>query len=486
SVGALPFSALQAAWSVILSTYVGAQDNVIFGTILAFPEHDSYSTTKNSYRIVPTEGPLFKSGSGNPATIGDILNQLTESTTLAARSRKQTAHVSTTWERLGRSGTTVAFFENNELSNVQHCVDDGFALRISAFPSTDGLVKIHASYTDLVLDKASALVLLAQLEDVLSYITSNPTNQIESSRTAIRASLLSIYNQDVPQVNGFHAEAQFLHSQFESTARENPDQLALEFWHNTHGENSTSWTYGELNARADILARYLNYHFGQLSDRPIPICMERCAELYVAILGIIKSGGAWCPVDASFPPRRRHDLIARTGSQILIVADQDLANNTNGIPQGVVAVDITRIDATSLQHVELSNVQIGSLAYLIWTSGTTGAPKGVPVHHEAALTSMRALQRSIPTDVTGGVVRCMQFSHFTFDVFVQDLFYTWGVGGSIISSTRGIMLGSFAELANKTKATHAHLTPAFAASVPRQRCTSLEVITMIGEKLSQG
>lgn len=486
SVGALPFSALQAAWSVILSTYVGAQDNVIFGTILAFPEHDSYSTTKNSYRIVPTEGPLFKSGSGNPATIGDILNQLTESTTLAARSRKQTAHVSTTWERLGRSGTTVAFFENNELSNVQHCVDDGFALRISAFPSTDGLVKIHASYTDLVLDEASALVLLAQLEDVLSYITSNPTKQIESSRTAIRASLLSIYNQDVPQVNGFHAEAQSLHSQFESTAREKPDQLALEFWHDTHVENSTSWTYGELNARADTFARYLIYHFGQLADRPIPICMERCAELYVAILGILKSGGAWCPVDASFPPRRRHDLIARTGSRILIVADQDLSDKTDGIPQGVVAVDITRIDATSLQHIELSNVQIGSLAYLIWTSGTTGAPKGVPVHHEAALTSMRALQRSIPTDVTGGVVRCMQFSHFTFDVFVQDLFYTWGVGGSIISSTRGIMLGSFAELANKTKATHAHLTPAFAASVPRQRCTSLEVITMIGEKLSQG
>ncbi|KAL8646232.1 MAG: hypothetical protein Q9226_006955, partial [Calogaya cf. arnoldii] len=480
SVGALPFAALQAAWSVILSTYLGAQDNVIFGTILS----------SDISHVIPTEAPLFTSGSWNPATIGHILNQLTESTTSASQSRKQSASLSATWEHLGRGGTTVAYYgeivsEKHKTSHVQRLKDHGFALSISAFPSTDGLLKIRASYTDLVLDEPSASVLLAQLEDLLSYITSNPTKHIESSRTAIRASLLSLSHQKVPQINGFHAEAPLLHSQFENTAREKPDLPALEFWHDIYSEKFTSWTYGELNARADVLAKYLKNRFGQLSITPVPICMERCPELYVAILGILKSGGAWCPVDDSFPARRRHDLIARTGSQILIVADQDVANKTDGIPQGVVVVDITKINATSLQHVELSNVQMGSLAYLIWTSGTTGAPKGVPIQHEAALTSMRALQRSIPTDVTGGVVRCMQFSHFTFDVFVQDLFYTWGVGGSIVSSTRGIILGSFAELANKTKATHAHLTPAFAASVPRQRCTSLEVITMIGEKLPQ-
>ncbi|KAL8846640.1 MAG: hypothetical protein Q9221_008280 [Calogaya cf. arnoldii] len=485
SAGALPIAALQAAWSVILSTYVGAHDNVVFGTILT-----SNSTNSDSYHVIPTEAPLFTSGSWNPAIIGHILNQLTESTTATSRSKKQSARLSATWERLGRGGTTVAYYGENVSqthgpSYAQRLQDHSFALSISAFPSTDGLLKIQASYTDLVLDEPSASVLLAHLEDLLTYITSNPTKKIESSRTAIRPSLLSLSNQNVPQVNGFHAEAPLLHSQFENTARENPDLPALEFWHDVYSERFTSWTYGELNARADVLAKYLKNRFGQLSDTPVPICMERCPELYVAILGILKSGGAWCPVDASFPARRRHDLIARTGSQILIVADRNRAEKIDGIPQGVVVVDITKIDATSLQHVELSNVQMGSLAYLIWTSGTTGAPKGVPIHHEAALTSMTALQRSIPTDVTGGVVRCIQFSHFTFDVFVQDLFYTWGVGGSIISSTRGIMLGSFAELANKTKATHAHLTPTFAASVPRQRCTSLEVITMIGEKLSQ-
>ena len=98
---------------------------------------------------------------------------------------------------------------------------------------------------------------------------------------------------------------------------------------------------------------------------------------------------------------------------------------------------------------------------------------------------MKSLHQCIPSDVKQGNVRCLQFSQFTFDVFVQDLFYTWGVGGTLISSDRATMLGNFAELATKTKATHAHLTPAFAASVLRDTCPTLEVVTMIGEKLTQ-
>lgn len=84
-----------------------------------------------------------------------------------------------------------------------------------------------------------------------------------------------------------------------------------------------------------------------------------------------------------------------------------------------------------------------------------------------------------------GKVRCLQFSQPTFDVFVQDLFYTWGLRGTVISATKDIMLGSFAQLSNETKATHVHLTPAFATIVPRRNIKTLQAITMIGEALPQ-
>ncbi|KAL8996350.1 MAG: hypothetical protein Q9169_004116 [Polycauliona sp. 2 TL-2023] len=491
SVDALPVSLLQAAWSVVLSMYVGAHDNVIFGTFIRTHNGDPKSQFKDEDHLISTEAPLFASGSWNTATIGDVLAHLAKSNDCAVQSKQHQDVEAIAFKGLSKNATLVAFHDAECCDHEEQLysgtsADDFVALGIEVFPAPNGLLTLRASYAENVLDEGSALVVLAQLEDLLCYMTTNLAKPIQSScQTAIRPLLLSIYNQDVPEINGFYAEAPLLQSQFEITARENPDLPALEFWYDLNAEQPTRWTYGELNAKADVFARYLKCHFGQLSDKPIPICMDRCPELYVAILGILKAGGGWCPVDASFPARRRHDLIVRTGSQILIVADQHLANDPDDIPQGVASIDITTIDPAAVQQVDLFDVQMGTLAYLIWTSGTTGAPKGVPIHHDAALTSMRALQRSIPTDVTGDTVRCMQFSHFTFDVFVQDLFYTWGVKGSIISATRSIMLGSFAQLANKAHATHAHLTPAFAASVPRHRCTSLEVVTMIGEKLTQ-
>lgn len=279
-----------------------------------------------------------------------------------------------------------------------------------------------------------------------------------------------------------------LHAQFENFARDSPHRIALDFRKDIHSEepsDNSIWTYEQLNQRADIFATHLIHRFGQLADKVVPICMEKLPELYVAVLGILKAGAAWCPIDPAFPVRRRHELIARTGAQMLVVAERSLASRTGSLPHGIVTVNITCLEGTVADRTESPSAGMGSLAYLIWTSGTSGDPKGVPVHHEAAVTSMRAIQRSIPAHVSGGIVRCLQFSQFTFDVFIQDLFYTRGIRGTIISSTRETMLGSFAELATKTNATHAHLTPAFAASVPRKRCPTLQVITMIGERLLQ-
>ncbi|KAL8681981.1 MAG: hypothetical protein Q9186_001923 [Xanthomendoza sp. 1 TL-2023] len=486
SVDALPVSALQAAWTVVLSTYVGAQDKVIFATAIDLPpNHDSQSASNHTYCLIPTDARIYTSGIVNPASATDILKQLTKS----IENNIQTAGIGTTLEHLGRHDTLVAFHSKecsgDEAPYNTHIPQGHLALGITASPGPSGFLKLQATYTDRVLDEPSALVVLAQLNDVLEFILTHFDKPIHTSLTAVRTSLLSISNQQLPHINGCHTNTPRLQLQFEETARLNPDITALEFWHDLDSEQFTTWTYGELNARADAFAKALVHSFGPQSDKVVPICMEKRPELYVAILGILKSGGAWCPIDASFPAARRHDLIARTGSELVVLADQCLAEETEGIPQGVVTFDITAINEVEVQQIDLSNIKIGTLAYLIWTSGTTGAPKGVPIHHDAAVTSMKALQRSIPTDVAEGAVRCMQFSHFTFDVFVQDLFYTWGIRGAIISSTRGIMLGSFSELANKSIATHAHLTPAFAASVPRQRCKTLEVITMIGEKLSQ-
>lgn len=496
SLGASPTAALQAAWAVLLATYTAAQDDVIFTTLMSSPtSHDPDYLSEDAYHATPTRVCLNTPQKWGQTTSGSILKHLTESNVLALRRSKQPVVSAGHHEGLSKHGTILAL-------KSKKCSDDDGVFKLSnglfgseelavslvVGPDLAGFLELKVLYIDQVLNETGALVMLKQLDDVLAFILTNPANPIANSLPAIRTSLLSTMNETPEEFTKYCSQAPQLHAQFENFASSSPHSVALVFMNDMRSEKSSDnaiWTYEQLNDRAEMFAAHLIHHFGQLTDEIIPICMGRRPELYVAILGVLKAGGAWCPIDASFPARRRHDLIARTGARMLIVAEQKPADSTEGIPHGVVTVNITGLEDTIADRFEIPSANMGSLAYLIWTSGTTGDPKGVPIHHGAAVNSMRNLQRSIPFDVTGGVVRCLQFSHFTFDVFVQDLFYTWGVGGTVISSSRELMLGSFAELATKTNATHAHLTPAFAASVPRERCPTLEVVTMIGEKLPQ-
>ncbi|KAL9136511.1 MAG: hypothetical protein Q9175_002274, partial [Cornicularia normoerica] len=497
SLGASPIAALQAAWAVILSTYTATQDDVIFTTLIASPAGPkSECLSENDFHAILTRVCLNNLQKWGQRTTGSLLSHLTESNAQALRRSKQPVVSAAHHEGLGKHGTMIAL-KSKEYSKDGNSVlrisnglfeSGGLAVSLVACPDLAGFLELKVLYMDLVLNETSALVMLNQLDDILASILANLAKPISSSLAAIRTSLLST-SSDIPEESrGSRSQAPYLHAQFEDFASHSPQRVALDFRKDMYSEKSsdnTTWTYEQLNEKAEIFATHLIHRFGQLTDEVIPICMERRPELYVAILGVLKTGGAWCPIDVSFPARRRHDLIARTGARILVVAEQKPADSTESIPQGIVVIDVTSREDIVADRIETPSAKMGSLAYLIWTSGTTGHPKGVPIHHEAAVTSMRALQRSIPVDVTGGIVRCLQFSQFTFDVFVQDLFYTWGIGGTVISSTQEIMLGSFAELATKTDATHAHLTPAFAASVSRKQCPTLEVITMIGESLPQ-
>ena len=495
SLDALPIAALQAAWAVILSTYTAAKDDVVYTSLIPFPAcQTSHAPEEDAFYECRTRVCLRNPQRPCQETSDNILKHLTESNKLALCQSKQSVPRAARFEERSRNGTSVTLTSKNSRGDdnsvlKRNCIEgEELAVSIVAWPDDTDSLTLKVLYSDLVLNQTGALVMLEQLEDILMFVLENPEKSIADSLTAIRSPLLSILNETSQEFTDLVAQAPQLHAQFESTARYNPHRVALDFRKNIDPSKSSeniTWTYEQLNDRAEIFAKHLINRFGQLTDDVVPICMIKCPELYVAVLGILKTGGAWCPIDPSFPPRRRHDLIARTGARILVVGGQDYVDSSNGIPQGVITVDIACLPQSVPERVTVSVIKRGSLAYLIWTSGTTGDPKGVPIHHKAAVTSMRALQESIPIDVTGGIVRCVQFSQFTFDVFIQDLFYTWGVGGTLISSTQEVMLGSFPELATQSNATHAHLTPAFAASVRRERCPTLEVVTMIGEKLPQ-
>ncbi|KAL5339847.1 hypothetical protein BJX70DRAFT_397316 [Aspergillus crustosus] len=501
SIGSTPLSVLQASWGAILLGYTGTPDqDVVMGSVVSGRlDQASQACIGPTFTITPSRVSIQQLKKDSSTVTNKSAVRYLSSSNARALSYLQPRLGSVTvgdgqlpydtilaYQDFGSDPTSSEIW-----TSVEHpTMANDFSVMIEVIPEPDSSLTLRATF-DTKLDQAGAEIMLGQMDGIVRYILEQPDASFEDALFQARSDHMSIANP-TPVSALEVGEGSLLQSQFEEHAVMYPDDVALIFktdLDDDEHQGNISWTYGQLNAMADDLAKHLLRVCGQLTDASVPICIEKSPALYVAILGILKAGGAWCPIDTLSPVQRRHDLIARTSAGILLVSRPDGEQPDGAVPAGVNMVDVSQFlknaPVAEKRQPTRHLAAPSNTAYLIWTSGTTGAPKGVPITHSAAVSSMRSLQEDIPGNEDGAPVRCLQFSQYTFDVSIQDIFYTWGLGGVLISGTREIMLESFSRLANTTQATHAHLTPAFAAGVPRESCKTLKVITMIGEKLTQ-
>ena len=475
--------AVEAAWSRLLLEYSDAdpQEGVVFGNLdLNHAWEEKERASLDSFGLVALRvTPHNKEGALQ--SNADVISGLCDRRPVAGAPHFDTAIFH---QQLRDGDATEASLEL--CGSIMR--ESGLSVVLASTLDCWGLSRFRILFTSMHLDESAAWYVLDAFHDILRWTVGNGSQSFIGASLPVRGELLSKLSASDNTVATKEPPG-LLHSRFELIARERSHETALVFASNLEDSSpaNTIWTYNELNERATVVFRNLLRSPGIHKTSVVPIVSERCPELYVAVLGILKAGKAWCPIDTLSPPSRRQDLIARTGSPLVLTTAAVGDDARLGIPDGleVICVDETSVpQAQDNDDLQIVDTRTEDMAYLIWTSGTTGPPKGVSVSHGAAAAAMRSLHATIPTS-RRDEVRCVQFSQYTFDVFVQDLFFTWGLGGTLISATRELMVGSFAQLVTKFEATHAHLTPAFAARLPRQKCPTLEVVTMIGEALPQ-
>jgi amino acid adenylation domain-containing protein len=170
---------------------------------------------------------------------------------------------------------------------------------------------------------------------------------------------------------------QSIHEVFAEQAARTPEAVALVF-----GEEQVS--YGELNERANQLAHYLRQQ-GVGPEALVGVMLERSVDLVVSLLGILKAGGVYVPLDAEYPAERLSFMIEDAGLQVLLTNER-LSTVVPKLDRKVVCLDRERavIGAQSTANPELKS-HPEDLAYVIYTSGSTGNPKGVTVPHRAVI-----------------------------------------------------------------------------------------------------
>ncbi|KAM0289550.1 hypothetical protein ACHAO9_005826 [Fusarium lateritium] len=510
ALGASPLTILQAAWATLLHIMSEADtDDVTFGSVLS--GHDQFVHAP-TFSVVPCRVAL-------PET--QTLNQLVSSLMEHSRFAQSHRHTSFGVFKTLPYNTALALQAYpqpedgqeeasaplwTEISNPAIRYD--FSMFAEVFPTNplspdrngkfeDVVFKL--TYRDETFSELSASCIAKQFADLTKTILDSlPGDLVQTLPAQMNRALLSAegtipVEEEIVDVEERQVRdrARLLHSQFEDQAASTPDLLALSFYSSLDSP-PVELTYAELDARANGLANILREQDIDI----IPICLERSIELYVAILAILKAGSAWCPIDTTSPVQRRTSLIARAQSKVLLTTTESLFLVEPCIAHDALKdVQVILVDqyahhksSTRAKPREsiTSEITGQDLAYLLWTSGTTGEPKGVMIQHSAAAQAMRDLQVLVEHD-DSEQVRTLQLSAYSFDVFVQDLFYTWGLAGSVISGTRELVLGTFTEFIWKSRPTHAHLTPSFGASIAVQELkgSTLQYVTFIGEKLTE-
>ena len=300
-----------------------------------------------------------------------------------------------------------------------------FDLDLEITESEQGL-EIQYSYNTDLFDRSTIERFAAHYGLLLESIIATPNGLISELPLLTEAER----NQLLTQWNG--AEAAYpsklcIHQLFEEQAVKNPDAIAVVF-------ERKQLTYGALNQKSNQLAHFLRAQ-GVGPEVLVGICVERSLEMMVGILGILKAGGAYLPIEPELPDGKLRQILQDAGVH-WVLTSSTLAGK---IPKSYHTLFLDQEINAEYPTEAIPNVLFNpqQLAYMLYTSGTTGIPKGVGVAHGNLVNQYYAWKTSYELDSADVH---LQMARYTFDVFAGDWVRTLCSGGKLVICPRETLL----------------------------------------------
>lgn len=250
-------------------------------------------------------------------------------------------------------------------------------------------------------------------------------------------------------------------------------------------EGETSWTYAELDSRAERLALHLSHLGVGLEDR-VGLLLPRSANAVVALLAILKVGGAFVPLDPAYPHKRLNHIVLDAGIRVLICTSQSLEGLEVLLSPAICVLKLDRVDISETgERAPRPVLTPEHLAYVIYTSGTTGQPKGVLLTHRGLLPLADA-QHAVLGVPPGA--RVLQLASVAFDAFIFEVVMALRAGGCIVFADHYTLMPgpSLVRLLERARVSHLTITPSALAALPRAELPDLVCLCVAGEKCTPG
>jgi amino acid adenylation domain-containing protein len=483
--GTTLFVTLLAAFQALLHRYTG-QDDIMVGTV---------SANRSRSQLAPLIGylvntlPIRTDVSGDPS-FRDLLGRVREATMGAY------AHQDLPFADLvealrverdpGRSPVFQTTFTHVELAEIgeRHGagvsfgladgLDDAdtakFDLALFAETGEHGFVLI-AAYATALFDPATVRRMLGNLRELLAGVVADPERRIGDLAVLTaeeRRHELAVWNETALELAGG-----CIHERFAAQAARTPDAVAAEL-------DGAEVTYAQLDAQANQVARHLR-GLGVVPEVLVGVSMAPSPRRIAVLLGIMKAGGGYVPLDPALPAERLAFMMRDTAMPVL-VADDAAAAGPAPAAVRIVALDregdaIARLDA----HDPGYPADPDQTAYVIYTSGSTGVPKGVVVEHRSVVNFGLSL---IERCGLGPQDRVLQFASLNFDVSVKDLLAALLSGGRAVLADSATRLSPvrLAALMREREVSFACLPPAVLSLLTGEDLPRLRTLLIGGEE----